>query len=56
MCCAFAFADNFGETSDTDCPVFDGIFDFCQIYAGGSLGMCEDPTEIRQSAIVPLGV
>lgn len=31
-------ADNFGETSDTDCPVFDGIFDFCQIYAGASLG------------------
>ncbi|EEY61588.1 histone deacetylase, putative [Phytophthora infestans T30-4] len=28
---------NFGETSDTDCPVFDGVFDFCQIYAGGTL-------------------
>ncbi|KAG3086353.1 Histone deacetylase 1 [Phytophthora idaei] len=28
---------NFGETSDTDCPVFDGVFDFCQIYTGGTL-------------------
>lgn len=24
---------NFGS----DCPVFDGLFDFCQIYAGASL-------------------
>ncbi|RLN91859.1 hypothetical protein BBJ28_00015880 [Nothophytophthora sp. Chile5] len=27
--------DNLGEL--TDCPVFDGIFDFCQIYSGGTL-------------------
>ncbi|ETL49347.1 hypothetical protein F441_01217 [Phytophthora nicotianae CJ01A1] len=26
---------NLGEL--TDCPVFDGIFDFCQIYSGGTL-------------------
>lgn len=29
-------ADNVGEF--TDCPVFDGMFDFCQLYAGASLG------------------
>lgn len=27
---------NLGEI--TDCPVFDGVFNFCQIYSGGSLG------------------
>lgn len=27
---------NLGEL--TDCPVFDGIFNFCQIYSGGTLG------------------
>lgn len=26
--------DNLGE----DCPVFDDLFEFCQIYAGGTLG------------------
>lgn len=25
---------NVGE----DCPVFDGLFEFCQIYASGSIG------------------
>jgi histone deacetylase 1/2 len=25
---------NVGE----DCPVFDGVFEFCQIYTGGSVG------------------
>jgi histone deacetylase 1/2 len=23
---------------DVDCPVFDGLFKFCQLYSGGSLG------------------
>jgi histone deacetylase 1/2 len=23
---------------DVDCPVFDGLFKFCQIYTGGSVG------------------
>lgn len=27
---------NLGEL--TDCPVFDGVFNFCQIYSGGTLG------------------
>jgi hypothetical protein len=27
-------ADNMGE----DCPVFDNLFEFCQIYAGGTIG------------------
>lgn len=26
--------DNLGE----DCPVFDNLFEFCQIYAGGTIG------------------
>jgi hypothetical protein len=30
------FADNMGE----DCPVFDNLFEFCQIYAGGTIGEC----------------
>ncbi|EEY65409.1 histone deacetylase, putative [Phytophthora infestans T30-4] len=25
------------KCTDTDCPVFDGVFDFCQIYTGGTL-------------------
>jgi histone deacetylase 1/2 len=28
------FADNVGD----DCPVFDGLFDYCSISAGGSMG------------------
>jgi histone deacetylase 1/2 len=28
---------NVGE----DCPVFDGMYEYCQISAGGSIGMCE---------------
>ncbi len=28
---------NVGE----DCPVFDGLFEFCQIYASGSIGKIE---------------
>lgn len=30
-------ADNMGE----DCPVFDNLFEFCQIYAGGTIGECQ---------------
>lgn len=26
--------DNLGE----DCPVFENLFEFCQIYAGGTIG------------------
>lgn len=26
--------DNLGE----DCPVFDNLFEFCQMYAGGTIG------------------
>ena len=36
---ARAPADNIGEF--TDCPVFDGMFDFCQLYTGASLGAHE---------------
>jgi hypothetical protein len=28
------FIDNVGD----DCPVFDGLFDYCSISAGGSMG------------------
>jgi histone deacetylase 1/2 len=28
------FVDNVGD----DCPVFDGLFDYCSISAGGSMG------------------
>ena len=28
------FSDNLGE----DCPIFDNLFEFCQIYAGGTIG------------------
>jgi hypothetical protein len=30
----FIFKVNVGE----DCPVFDGLFEFCQLSSGGSLG------------------
>ena len=33
--CTPYFTDNMGE----DCPVFDNLFEFCQIYAGGTIGM-----------------
>lgn len=44
ICCSVALhplyyffvSDNLGET--TDCPVFDQLYEFCQISAGGSLG------------------
>jgi hypothetical protein len=29
---------NVGE----DCPVFDGLFEFCQIYTSGSLGIIQE--------------
>ena len=32
--CSFQYLVNVGE----DCPVFDGMFEFCQVSAGGSLG------------------
>ena len=33
--CLFVFPVNVGE----DCPVFDGMYEFCQLSAGGSIGM-----------------
>ena len=33
LCCLFV-AVNVGE----DCPVFDGLFEFCQLYTSGSIG------------------
>lgn len=30
----YSFQVNVGE----DCPVFDGLFEFCQLSAGGSVG------------------
>lgn len=32
--CARAGLDNVGD----DCPVFDGLFEYCSISAGGSMG------------------
>lgn len=34
MWCTGDGADNVGD----DCPVFDGLFEFCSISAGGSMG------------------
>ena len=31
---ALVFSVNVGE----DCPVFDGLFEFCQLYTSGSIG------------------
>lgn len=31
---ALVVPDNLGE----DCPVFENLFEFCQIYAGGTIG------------------
>lgn len=33
-----SFTVNVGE----DCPVFDGLFEFCQLSTGGSVGKCPD--------------
>jgi len=33
-CSSVYLSDNLGE----DCPVFDNLFEFCQIYAGGTIG------------------
>lgn len=37
LCFFFHWAVNVGE----DCPVFDGLFEFCQLSAGGSAGKSE---------------
>lgn len=29
---------NLGPVGEADCPVFDGMFEYCRRYAGGSLG------------------
>ena len=34
-----------GNVGD-DCPVFDGLFEFCSISAGGSMGMLPTRTKI----------
>ncbi|GFH29185.1 histone deacetylase 1/2, partial [Haematococcus lacustris] len=26
-----------GQIGDVDCPVFDGVYEYCQIYSGGSV-------------------
>jgi acetoin utilization deacetylase AcuC-like enzyme len=31
---SYCVADNLGE----DCPVFEDLFEFCQLYAGGTIG------------------
>jgi len=39
---------NAGET--TDCPVFDGLYEFCQLYTGasmdGAVQLCQQQTDI----------
>lgn len=39
---------NVGE----DCPVFDGLFEFCQLSTGGSVGKCFYPDELSVSYLV----
>ena len=34
LCVCFNIIVNVGE----DCPVFDGMYEFCQLSAGGSVG------------------
>lgn len=39
-----------------DCPVFDNLFEFCQIYAGGTIGelhVSTSPTNDLQRMSVP---
>ena len=40
---------NVGE----DCPVFDGLFEFCQMYTSGSIGNCciKVPSYLSKSVI-----
>eukprot|EP00983_Pelagomonas_calceolata_P027517 864327-Pelagomonas_calceolata.AAC.2 len=26
-----------GQVGDVDCPVFDGVYEYCQLYSGGSV-------------------
>mmetsp|Transcript_26859 Transcript_26859/g.69262 ORF Transcript_26859/g.69262 Transcript_26859/m.69262 type:complete len:660 (+) Transcript_26859:156-2135(+) len=28
---------NMGQVGDVDCPVFDGVYEYCQLYSGGSV-------------------
>lgn len=44
------FSDNLGE----DCPVFDNLFEFCQIYAGGTLGNVKITEGLRLRSILKL--
>lgn len=36
-------SDNVGD----DCPVFDGLFDYCSISAGGSMGMHASTPDLK---------
>lgn len=42
---------NVGE----DCPVFDGLFEFCQIYASGSIGKIETSSHLTHSYVPFVG-
>jgi len=41
---------NMGQIGDVDCPVFDGVYEFCQLYCGGSVAgaaaLCEKKVDI----------
>lgn len=49
FCCRY-FTDNMADyvrqlqrfNVGEDCPVFDGLFEFCQIYTSGSIGRKRD--------------
>ena len=44
---------NVGE----DCPVFDGMYEFCQLSAGGSIGMCVNQCNMKSPhSICPMFV
>lgn len=45
-----ASMSKFGAGDSTDCPVFDGLYEFCQLYTGASLDgavqLCQNQTDI----------
>jgi histone deacetylase 1/2 len=45
-----ASMSRFGAGESTDCPVFDGLYEFCQLYTGASLDgavqLCQNQTDI----------
>jgi hypothetical protein len=39
-----------------DCPVFDNLFEFCQIYAGATIGTVVSLSTFEESYAVTIGI